>query len=71
VAPGNFLWRVWREAGGGVKGDLRASQAFIRYLRANWLEIITQKKLGANTFFLPDFFFKSDEERNAFAGAIA
>lgn len=70
-APGNFLWRIWNKAGGGVKGDLRASQAFIHYLRSNWLEIITQRKLGADVFFLQNGFFKSDAERNAFLAAIA
>lgn len=69
--PNNFLWRIWHKAGGGVKGDLRASQAFIHYLRTNWLEIITQRKLGADVFFLQSGFFKSDAERNAFLAAIA
>jgi hypothetical protein len=69
--PGNFLWRIWHKAGGGVKGDLRASQAFVHYLRSNWLEIITQRKLGANVFFLQDSFFKSDAERNSFLTAIS
>jgi hypothetical protein len=70
-SPNNFLWRIWRKAGGGAKGDLRASQAFVHYLRSNWLEILTHKKLGANVFFLHDGFFKSDVERDAFLTAIA
>lgn len=69
--PGNFLWRVYRDAGGGPKGDLRASQAFIHYLRTNWLEIITNRTLAANTFFLQNSFFKSQEERAAFVAAVS
>lgn len=69
--PNNFLWRIWRKAGEGAKGDLRASQAFIHYLRSNWLEVITQRKIGADVFFLQNGFFKSPEERNAFVAAIA
>jgi hypothetical protein len=69
-APENFLWRIWKQAGGGSKGDLRASQAFVRYLRANWLDIISQRRAGCDNFFAPRHFFKSDEEQQAFVRAV-
>jgi len=34
--PENFLWRRWRAAGGGVKGDLLATRAFLVYFIRNW-----------------------------------
>jgi hypothetical protein len=65
-APENFLWRVWQYAGGDVKGDLRASQAFVRYLHANWLDIVSMRKGPHDGFFLPDQFFKTPAEQTAF-----
>ncbi len=41
--PGNFLWRRFRASDGGVKGSLRATQAFITYLIRTW-----QGRLFAN-----------------------
>jgi len=34
--PENFLWRRWRAAGGGIKGDLLATRAFLVYFIRNW-----------------------------------
>jgi hypothetical protein len=65
-APDNFLWRIWDKAGRGAKGDLRASQGFVRYLRANWLDIITQRPGARDDFFLRERFFKTNEEQSAF-----
>jgi hypothetical protein len=69
-APENFLWRIWRAAGAGAKGDLRASQAFVRYLRLNWLDRLAQKRQLSDGLFLPDRFFKSIEEQEAFAAHL-
>lgn len=69
-APENFLWRVWRKYG-GAKGDLRASQVFVRYLRANWIDILMQRKGAQDKFFMSDRFFKSDNERAAFSQHFA
>jgi hypothetical protein len=69
--PVNFLWRAWRAAGGGVKGDLRASQLFIRYLRENWIDALTRRQGAYDKFFLADKFFKTTEERTAFVSSIA
>jgi hypothetical protein len=70
-APQNFLWRIWRAAGEGAKGDLRASQAFIRYLHANWLDIASSRKGARDGFFLPEQFFKTPAEQQAFATHLA
>lgn len=64
--PHNFLWRVWKAAGGGIKGDLRASQAFIRYLRLNWLDVLVQRHGMRDHLFSPTHFFKTNAEREAF-----
>jgi len=64
--PQNFLWRIWRNAGGGPKGDLRASQAFIHYLRLNWLDTLVQRHGLRDRIFSPKDFFKLDTERVAF-----
>jgi hypothetical protein len=66
-APENFLWRIWRSAGSDAKGDLRASQAFVRYLRANWIDSLVQRKDAHDKFFMRERFFKTTEEKNAFA----
>jgi hypothetical protein len=70
-APRNFLWRVWQSAGRGPKGDLRASQAFVRYLHANWLDVLTSRKGSRDGFFMLDRFFQSPAERAAFADHFA
>lgn len=64
--PQNFLWRVWKAAGSGVKGDLRASQAFVRYLRLNWLDVLVQRIGLRDSLFSPREFFKSPAEHEAF-----
>lgn len=69
-APANFLWRIYRANGGGYRGDLRASQAFIGYLRAHWLEGLSSKSLQ-HELFLPDKFFKADSERQAYYDKMA
>jgi len=69
-APENFLWRIWRSAGEGAKGDLRASQAFVGYLRANWLDALVQRRGLREAFFSPDTFFKTTEEKQAYLANI-
>lgn len=64
--PANFLYRIQRAAGGGPKGDLRASQAFIRYLRYNWLAALDSRSGPHEPLFAPDLFFKSKDEIDAF-----
>jgi hypothetical protein len=70
-SPQNFLWRIWRSAGEGSKGDLRASQAFVRYLYANWLDVLTARRGPRDGFFMLDRFFQSPAEREAFADHFA
>jgi len=65
-APENFLWRIWLAAGGGAKGDLRASQAFIGYVRAKWLDALVNRKGLREEMFCPDTFFKTPEEKQAY-----
>lgn len=62
AAPANFLYRVYKVAGGGAKGDLRASQAFVRYLRHNWLAGLEIRVGVKDGLFAPDLFFKSPAE---------
>lgn len=64
--PGNFLWRIWRANGGGYKGDLRASQSFVRYLRYNWLSSLETRRGVKDGLFAPNLFFKTADEREAY-----
>lgn len=60
--PRNFLYRIYAAAGGGPKGDLRASQAFIRYLRYNWLDALERRPGVRDGLFAPELFFKTPAE---------
>lgn len=65
--PANFLYRIYNAAKGGPKGDLRASQAFVRYLRYNWLDGIENRRGTKDGLFAPNLFFKTPAERAAYA----
>lgn len=69
--PQNFIWRIWKAAGGGAKGDLRASQAFIRYLRLNWLDALISRPGPRDHIFSVSNFFKTPEERKAYSNHMA
>jgi hypothetical protein len=60
--PSNFLYRIYVAAKGGVRGDLRGSQAFIRYLRYSWLEVLNTRKGAHDGIFVPSMFFKTPAE---------
>lgn len=61
--PRNFLYRIHKASGAGVRGDLRASQAFLRYLRYNWLDAADKRKGAKDGLFAPELFFKTPAER--------
>lgn len=65
--PANFLYRIHKAAKGGPKGDLRASQAFVRYLRYNWLDGIENRRGTKDGLFAPNLFFKTPAERASYA----
>jgi hypothetical protein len=65
--PANFLYRVYTSAGGGIRGDLRASQAFVRYLRHNWLASLEVRRGAKDGLFAPNLFFKTPAEIAAYA----
>lgn len=69
-APSSFLWRIWRSAGGGPRGDLRASQAFIGYLQANWLDVFVRRRGLREDMFLPTAFFKTPSEQQSYFSHI-
>jgi len=64
--PGNFLWRIWKNAGGGDRGDLRASQAFIAFLRHSWMDRIIGKSVRSCSLFSPDALFRTQLEIDAY-----
>lgn len=64
--PRNFLYRIHHAAGGGTRGDLRASQAFLRYLRYNWLEAVERRSGARDGLFAPELFFKTPGERELY-----
>lgn len=59
--PGNFLWRT-RAKYGGWKGDLRASQLFVSFLRHVWLQGLTDRY----DLFDPERMFHTEDERAAY-----
>jgi hypothetical protein len=69
--PQNFLWRIWKNAGADAKGDLRASQAFIGYLQTNWAQALVAARGAPSELFLPDKFFKTDAEKQAYSDKMA
>jgi hypothetical protein len=64
--PRQFLYRVHHAAGGGGRGDLRASQAFLRYLRYNWLDAADRRRGPKDGLFAPELFFKTPGEQAAY-----
>jgi hypothetical protein len=64
--PANFLYRIYAAAGGGYRGDLRASQAFLRYVNSNWLSALESRKGAKDGLFAPNLFFKSPAEVEAY-----
>lgn len=64
--PANFLWRIYNSAGGAIRGDLRASQALVRYLRHNWLAVLENRKGVRDGLFAPNLFFKLPAEIAAY-----
>lgn len=60
--PANFLYRIQQAAGGGDRGDLRASQAFVRYVNDNWLSGLENRKGARDGLFAPNLFFKTPAE---------
>jgi hypothetical protein len=60
--PENFLYRIWQASGGGYHGDLRASQAFLRYLNDNWLAVLENRKGVRDGLFAPNLYFKTPAE---------
>jgi hypothetical protein len=69
--PANFLYRIWHANGGGAKGDLRGSQAFLRYLHDNWLAGLESRQGARDGLFAPDLFFKTPAEREAYVAHMA
>jgi hypothetical protein len=60
--PSNFLYRIYQASGCGEKGDLRASQAFVRYVNDNWLASVENRKGARDGLFAPNLFFKTPAE---------
>jgi hypothetical protein len=66
--PQNFLWRIWRSAGEGSNGDLKASQKFLIFLRHTWLDAMQRNTTSGvrGPLFLPDMLLHGDREIDAF-----
>ncbi len=59
--PGNFLWRRWRHAGGGWRGDLRVSQDFVSYMARTWQQQIVAAAGGRWDMFIPTSLLRGHE----------
>jgi hypothetical protein len=64
--PANFLYRIHAAAGGGYRGDLRASQTLLRYLHYNWLAGVENRSGVRDGLFAPNLFFKTPTEIEAY-----
>jgi hypothetical protein len=64
--PANFLYRIRAAAGGGAKGDLRASQAFIHYVVSNWVAATDRRSGFRDGLFAADLYFKTPTEQTAY-----
>ena len=62
-SPRNFLWRIYRHHGGGPRGNLRASEAFMRFVILHWLQGLSE---SPRKLFDPSLFFKTNEEVTAY-----
>jgi hypothetical protein len=61
--PRNFLWRIYRDNGGGAKGLLKASKAFVQFIRLVWLQELAASP--KREVFCPEIYFKHDCELQA------
>jgi|TARA_R110002051_G_scaffold305965_1_gene376284 hypothetical protein len=59
TSPRSFLWRIYRHHGGGDKGSLRASEAFMRFVTLHWLQGLSG---SSRRLFDPSLFFKTNDE---------
>ena len=59
LSPRNFLWRIYRHYGGGALGNLRASEAFMRFVVLHWLQGLSD---SSRRLFDPTLFFKTNAE---------
>lgn len=57
----HFLWRRWQSAGGGVKGSLRSTQAFVTYLVRTWQQQLVSKSQQQLEMFIPENLLKGSE----------
>jgi hypothetical protein len=69
--PANFLYRICVKNKDKALGDLRASQAFVRYLRYNWLDALNSRKGVHDGIFVPSMFFKTPAECAAYETHMA
>lgn len=66
--PGAFVWRTYAHAGGGDRGWLRATQRLLLYLRLTWL---AATDVTGQWQFVPELFFKTEFEIEAFQQHMA
>lgn len=69
--PANFLYRICTKNKDKAIGDLRASQAFVKYLRYNWLDVLNSRKGVHDGIFVPNMFFKTPAECAAYETHMA
>jgi hypothetical protein len=68
--PDHFLWRIKRASlekhNNTALGNLRASQAFVEYLRLCWLATLGRGRHQLEALFVPEYFFQERYEAKAF-----
>lgn len=65
TTPRNFLWRVWGDKGGSIRGDHAASRLFVSFLRLTWTKAMCLTA-QASRLFVPKYFFAKKDECEAF-----
>jgi hypothetical protein len=74
LGPRDFLWRIFASVAEKKPLDtaaVRATQLFVRYARAAWLEVLAGNTAGGDGLLVPSEFLKRPDELQAFNEYIA
>ncbi len=71
--PCNFIWRIHASEDNPYKADLRASQAFVAFLKGIWLSELYKDRASVSMdgLFVPEYFFNNPDEIDAYKEHIA
>lgn len=74
LGPRDFLWRIFSAVAETKALDVaavRATQVFVRFARAAWLDVLAGNTAGGDSLLVPEEFFKRPDELTAFREYLA